>query len=307
MPTQLLYTITVLIWGSSWFAITLQLGTVYPMWSVAYRFAVAAALLLLFCIGSGRRLRFGPRDHGFLALQGLFLFSLNYILFYFVTRHLTSGVVAVTFSTIVLMNLVNGALIFKTPVSARVIAGAFLGLIGISLVFWPELRALDTSTTALRSLGLAVLATWVASLGNMVAVRNQRRGLPIIQSNALGMAYGTGFTIVAALLTGMQPTFDWSIAYIGSLFYLSLFATIIAFGAYLTLLGRIGADRAAYASVLFPIVALAISTVLEDYHWSAVALVGVAMVLTGNLLVLTRTPEMRSAIAPASEANTRQS
>lgn len=306
MPTQLLYTITVLIWGSSWFAITLQLGTVYPMWSVAYRFAVAAALLLLFCIGSGRRLRFGPRDQGFLALQGLFLFSLNYILFYFVTRHLTSGVVAVTFSTIVLMNLVNGALIFKAPVSARVIAGASLGLIGISLVFWPELRALDTSTTALRSLGLAVLATWVASLGNMVAVRNQRHGLPIIQSNALGMAYGTGFTVVAALLTGMPPTFDWSVAYIGSLFYLSLFATIIAFGAYLTLLGRIGADRAAYASVLFPIVALGISTVLEDYHWSTVALVGVATVLAGNLLVLTRTPEMRSAVAPTSETNTRQ-
>lgn len=307
MPTQLLYTITVLIWGSSWFAITLQLGTVHPMWSVAYRFSVAAALLLLFCIGSGRRLRFSLRDHVFLALQGLFLFSLNYILFYFVTQHLTSGVVAVTFSTIVFMNIVNGSLIFRAPVSARVIAGAFLGLIGISLVFWPELRTLDTSTMALRSLGLAVLATWVASLGNMVAVRNQRRGLPVIQSNALGMAYGTGFTVVAALLTGMQPTFDWSVAYIGSLFYLSLFATIIAFGAYLTLLGRIGADRAAYASVLFPIVALAISTVLEDYRWSTAALVGVATVLAGNLLVLTRTAEMRSATAPASEANGRQS
>ncbi|MDX1489027.1 MAG: DMT family transporter [Acidiferrobacterales bacterium] len=307
MPTQLLYTITVLVWGSSWFAITLQLGPVHPMWSVAYRFAMAAALLLLFCIGSGRQLRFGPCDQVFLALQGLFLFSLNYILFYFVTQHLTSGVVAVTFSTIVFMNLVNGALIFRAPVSARVIVGAFLGLIGISLVFWPELRALDMSVAALRSLGLAVLATWVASLGNMVAVRNQRRGLPVVQSNALGMAYGTGFTVVAASLAGVQPSFDWSAAYIGSLFYLSLFATVIAFGAYLTLLGRIGADRAAYASVLFPIVALAISTVLEDYRWSAAALVGVATVLAGNLLVLMRTAEMRSATAPVSEANTRQS
>lgn len=297
VPTQLLYTITVLVWGSSWFAITLQLGTVHPVWSVAYRFVLAAALLMMFCLGSGKRLYFRAHDHVFVALQGLFLFSLNYILFYLVTQHLTSGVVAVTFSTIVFMNIANGALIFRTPVSARVIAGALLGLTGISLVFWPELRALDTGATSLRSVGLAVLATWVASLGNMVALHNQRRGLPVVQSNALGMAYGAAFTIVAALLLGPAPTFDWSLAYIGSLVYLSLFATVIAFGAYLTLLGRIGADRAAYASVLFPIVALTISTALEDYHWSKAALVGVATVLAGNLLVLTRTAAMRSAAA----------
>jgi drug/metabolite transporter (DMT)-like permease len=294
VPTQVLYLITVLIWGSSWFAITLQLGVVHPIWSVAYRFMLASAMLLLFCLATHRRLRFDREDHFFFALQGLFLFSLNYILFYFVIAHLTSGVVAVTFSTIVFMNMINGALIFRTPVRGRVLAGAALGLFGIGLVFWPELAAFHKSGSGTMSVGLALLATWVASLGNMIAVRNQRRRLPIIETNAFGMTYGTCFTTVAALLIGGAPRFAWSISYVGSLVYLALFATVIAFGCYLSLLGRIGADRAAYASVLFPIVALGISTLFEGYHWSVPALIGVMTVITGNLLILTRAARARS-------------
>ncbi|MFQ6022499.1 MAG: DMT family transporter [Acidiferrobacterales bacterium] len=200
MPIYLLYSITVLIWGSSWFAITLQLEVVHPIWSVGYRFALAAFVLVVFCLATARRLRFGRRDHGFMALQGFFLFSLNYILFYFAIQHLTSGLVAVVFSTIVFMNIINGAVIFRMPVRARVVAGASLGLVGIALVFWPEIATLDVSSTALTSVGLAMLATWAASLGNMVALRNQRQGLPVIETNTFGMAYGAAFTFVAALI-----------------------------------------------------------------------------------------------------------
>lgn len=288
MPVPLLYTATVLIWGSSWYAITLQLGSVHPVWSVAYRFTLAAAMLLGFCLLTRRRLRFNRQDHGFFALQGLLLFSLNYVLFYFVIRHLTSGIVAVVFSTIVFLNMVNAALIFRAPIEGRVLLGAALGLAGIALVFWPELAAFRASGPALTSLMLALAATWVASLGNMVAVRNHRRALPVIEANAFGMAYGMCFTTLAALLLGAELRFEWSAPYVASLLYLALFATVIAFGCYLSLLGRIGADRAAYASVLFPVVALAISTFLEGYQWSLPALVGVATVLLGNLLILRR-------------------
>lgn len=291
MPIYLLYSITVLIWGSSWFAITLQLEVVHPIWSVGYRFALAAFVLVVFCLATARRLRFGRRDHGFMALQGFFLFSLNYILFYFAIQHLTSGLVAVVFSTIVFMNIINGAVIFRMPVRARVVAGASLGLVGIALVFWPEIATLDVSSTALTSVGLAMLATWAASLGNMVALRNQRQGLPVIETNTFGMAYGAAFTFVAALIIDAELGFDWSTGYVGSLLYLAVFASIIAFGCYLSLLGRIGADRAAYAGVLFPIVALALSTLFEGYRWTVPALIGVATVLAGNLLVLARAGE----------------
>lgn len=263
---------------------------------MAYRFFLAAIVLLCFCLVTRQRLRFGWRDHAFVALQGLLLFSLNYILFYFTIEHLTSGVVAVTFSTIVFMNIINGALLFRTPVSGRVLAGAGLGLAGIALVFWPELARVHLTGTTLQSLGLAVLATWVASLGNMAALRNQRRGLPIVQTNTLGMGYGAALAAVAALALDAELRFDWSVGYVASLVYLAVFASVIAFGCYLSLLGRIGADRAAYASVLFPIVALGLSTLFEGYQWSTMALVGVITVISGNLLVLTGAPH-RSATA----------
>ncbi|HSS64266.1 MAG TPA: DMT family transporter, partial [Gammaproteobacteria bacterium] len=131
-----------LIWGSTWYAITFQLGVVHPILSVAYRYLIAAALLVGFCLARGRTLRFGPRDHLGIAAQGAFLFSLNYVLFYIAAAHLTSGLLALTFSTILLMNMLNGAWLFGFPVSSQVLAGAGLGFCGMVLVFWPEVAGL---------------------------------------------------------------------------------------------------------------------------------------------------------------------
>ncbi|MFQ5994686.1 MAG: DMT family transporter [Acidiferrobacterales bacterium] len=288
MSTYFLYLATVLIWGSTWFAITFQLGTVDPIWSVAYRFALAAAVLAVFCVLTRRRLRFGWRDHTLIALQGALLFSVNYVLFYFAIGRLTSGLAAVIFSTIVFMNIINGASLFGMPIRRQVLAAACLGLVGIVLVFWPELVAFEMSGTTLTGLGLSLVATWIASLGNMAAVATQRRGLPIIEVNMFGMAYGASLTALTACAVGAAPGFESTVSYVTSLVYLAVFGSVIAFGSYLSLLRSIGADRAAYASVLYPIVALALSTVFEDYHWSAPAVVGVGMILAGNLLVLAR-------------------
>jgi drug/metabolite transporter (DMT)-like permease len=254
-----LYAVTVLIWGSTWFAITLQLDVVDPIWSVAYRFALAAVVLVAFCLATGRRLRFAWRDHTFIALQGALLFSINYVLFYFAIGRVTSGLVAVIFSTIVFMNIVNSVWLFRAPVRPRVATAAALGLAGIALVFWPELSTLQLSGAAFTGLALSVFATWVASLGNMAAVATQRRGLPIIEVNALGMAYGAALTALVALWSGAEPRIEWSLPYLGSLMYLAVFGSVIAFGCYLRLLRSIGADRAAYASGLCPGGALAVS------------------------------------------------
>jgi len=291
MPYQLLYLFTVLIWGSTWLAITFQLGVVDPIWSVAYRFALAAAVLMVFCLVTHRGLRFGLRDHGFMALQGTFLFCLNYILFYFSIEHVTSGLIAVIFSTIVFMNIVNGAMLLGTPIRARVLAGASLGLLGITLVFWPEFQAFSASSATIVGVSLALVATWFASLGNMASLRNQRTGLGVIESNTFGMAYGAALTTIVALVVGVEFRFDWSLSYVGSLAYLSIVGSVIAFGCYLSLLGRIGADRGAYTGVMFPIVALVLSTLFESYTWSGPVFIGVVMALAGNVLVLTRTKQ----------------
>jgi drug/metabolite transporter (DMT)-like permease len=283
-----LYTTTVLIWGSTWIVITYQLGDVHPVLSVAYRFTLASLFLLVFCLLRRINLRFTRRQHLFFALQGTFLFSLNYLFVYLAELRLTSGLVAVIFSTLVFMNILIGAIFLGTPVRRNVVVGALIGLVGISLVFWPELGAFNLQDRGFVGLLLSLGGTFFASSGNILAARNQREGLPVVQANAFGMGYGALLMFAFALISGTPFRFEVTPAYISSLFYLALFGSVVAFGAYLTLLGRVGADRAAYASLLFPLVALGLSTLLEGYRWSVPALTGVALVLFGNLLVLYR-------------------
>lgn len=288
MPIALLYAVVVAIWGSSWLGIKFQLGIVAPELSIAYRFLLAAGILLVFCAVTRRRLRFSRGDHLFFAAQGLTLFSLNYLLFYIVTGYVTSGLVAVAFSTITIMNIGNGALFFRTPIDRRVVFAALAGIVGLGLVYWPEIVGVELSHAALVGLGLSIVATYLASLGNMVSVRHKARAIPVVEANTLGMSYGAGFTLLFAIGGGTPFAFDQSWGYVLSLAYLALFASVIGFGAYLTLLQRIGADRAAYSSVLFPLVALGLSTLVEGYRWTPLAAIGVALVLAGNLVVLRR-------------------
>jgi drug/metabolite transporter (DMT)-like permease len=288
MENLLLYATTVLIWGSTWLVITFQLGTVNPILSVAYRFTLASVLLLVYARLRKSNLRFSARQHLFFGLQGVLLFSLNYLLVYLAEQRLTSGLVAVIFSMLVFMNILIGALFLGTPVRRNVVFGALIGLVGISLVFLPELKAFSLQDSGFVGLLLSLVGTLFASLGNIVSARNQREGLPVIQTNAFGMGYGAILMVIFALVAGVPFTFETTPAYIISLLYLAVFGSVIAFGAYLTLLGRIGADRAGYASLLFPIVALGLSTLFEGYQWSTAAVIGVLLVLAGNFLVLSR-------------------
>ncbi len=282
-----LYLTSVLIWGSTWFAIKFQLGVVAAEVSLFYRFGIAALILLLFCLLSGRGLKYSARQHGFMALQGLFLFSSNYLVFYWATALLTSGIVALMFSTVILMNIVNGALLLGNRVRPRVIAGACLGIVGIATIFWSEVSGVGDNADTWQGLWMCLLATWFASIGNIISARNQKQQMPVIQTNAWGMAYGALIMGVYALVSGVPFDYDSQFAYSASLLYLAVFGSILAFGSYLTLVGRIGADKAAYAAVLFPVIALCLSTLFEDYQWTLRALFGFVLVLLGNFVVLT--------------------
>jgi drug/metabolite transporter (DMT)-like permease len=284
-----LYGLTVFLWGTSWITIKFQLGVVAPEVSVVYRFVISASLILVFCLAVRRPMRFAPADHGFMALQGIFLFSTNYFLIYLGSQYLTTGLVAVVFSSIVVMNILGSAVLFRAPVPGKVAAGALLGLAGIALVFWPEVQAFDMAHQGMRGLALSLLGTASASAGMLTSAWNQkRRGLPVIQTNAYGMVYGMLFITGLTLARGSAFAFDPSPAYVLSLLWLAVFATVLGFWSYLTLIGRIGADRAAYATVLFPVIALALSTAFEGYQWTTPAALGVALVLAGNALVLAK-------------------
>ena len=291
-----LYLTTVLIWGSTWFAIKFQLGVVEAEVSLVYRFLLAAIILLLFCLLTRRRLRFSLSEHFFIALQGLFLFSTNYLIFYWAIGLLTSGIVALLFSTVILMNIVNGALLLGQSISTRVLIGAMFGISGLAAIFWSEVAGLDNDSSTWQGLWMCLIATFFASIGNILSARNQKNDLPVVQTNAWGMAYGSLLMLIYALFSGVPFDYDPAISYSISLIYLSVFGSIFAFGSYLTLIGRIGADKTAYAAVLFPMIALSISTFFEDYSWTLPAISGLGLVLFGNYLVL------KKSIRPAEPA-----
>lgn len=286
-----LYLVSVLIWGSTWLVIKFQLGEVSPIVSVAWRFGLAALMLMAYALARGRPLRFTVREHAWIALQGVLLFGINYIGVYLSEQYLVSGLVAVVFSLVVFSNSLGLRLFFGTPIRTNALLAATLGVAGVALIFGRELLALRPGAGDERlGLLLALGATLVASLGNMVASRNHRHGLPVLQVNAWSMLYGAVFVIGVALASGAALSFEFSWPYIASLLFLALFGSALAFGAYLTLMGRIGADRAAYTAVAIPIVALLLSTAFERLHWHLETFTGVAACVGGIALALRRRP-----------------
>ena len=294
MSNLALYLITVLVWGSTWFAIEFQLGVVAPEISIVYRYAGASLLLFGWSRFRGLSLAFGLRQHVWFVLLGLCLFGLNYVFAYRAQIYITSALTAIAFSAIVWMNILNSRIFFGVRAGRKVLFGSLLGVGGICILFAPQIGELTLTDTVFYGSVLAVISAIVASFGNMVSQGAQRSGLPIIQSNAWGMLYGAVLTAIFAAVEGHPFVFNWTIAYVVSLAYLTLFGSIIAFGAYLTLLGRIGAHKAGYSMVMFPVVALILSMLFEDLQLNATIVLGTALVLAGNLFVLkTESPRPR--------------
>jgi drug/metabolite transporter (DMT)-like permease len=295
MQVVILYAAVVLIWGSTWSAISYQFGVVAEEVSVAYRFAIAAVTLFLYAVVAGKNIRLPLRYYPMVIVQGFLLFSINYFFVYYGTTYITSGLVAVTFTLIVVCNAFFERVFFRTPLEGRLLVASFLGLLGIGSIFWPEVSALSLQDRTILGLLLVVIGVVIASLGNMAAVVNTGRALPVIAVNAHGMAWGALLSFLAAAILGREFNFSFEPGYVWSLLFLAVFGSAIAFGCYLLLIRKIGSARAAYSSVLFPVVALIISTFVEDYQWSVLAVVGISLTVVGNWLALRRTKQPLSA------------
>src|SRR3712207_518680 len=283
-----LYVVTVLVWGTSWIAMKGQLGAVSPEVSTFWRFLLAAPLMWLWAALKGERLAWPLADHLRFAASGAFLFSLNLMLFLYAANYLASGLLAVVFSLLSILNLLMGALALGQPVEGRVAAGGLLGVLGVALLYWPEFSRAGLGGGALIGLSLALCGTLSFCLGNLAATMAQRRGVPMLAATAWGMTYGVAVLGLIALVRGQAFAVEWTARYLGATVYLALFASVVAFASYLTLLRRIGAARAGYATVLFPVVALTVSTLVEGYRWTLPAALGAALALAGNVLVLRR-------------------
>lgn len=286
MVNASLYVLTILIWGSGWIWIDVQTQEISAISAVMFRFSVAGVITLA-ALKLFRRGCYLPfQDHLRCAAMGMTMFAANYSLAYTaVSMGLTSGLAALIFSLLLLMNAFNDAVFFKKAPPPGFWLSAVTGITGLVLIFADDIIRphLTSDPVELIPVLLCAGAVYLASLGNMISAGLQQNGRSVITTNAWSMLYGGVGLAAVNLVTGQAFTFPVTTAFIGSFAYLVVFTSIIAFFAYLTLVGRLGAARAGYAFVTFPLVALIISSVWEDFTWQYTHIAGAALILAGNL------------------------
>ena len=275
-----------LVWGTTWLAITFQLGSVAPEVSVSHRFLLAAAIIAVLCRVRGLSLRFSRTQHVALALLGVSMYGASYIFVYHAELHLASGLVAIGYSASPLMSALGTRIFFRQPLTGRIAVGAVAGIAGITLVYWPSFEGLSQNRDAVLGAAFILLAVLISTAGGLLAQQNHQRKLHGWPTMAWSMAYGGLFALIAALGLGRTWSIDLSAPYLLSLLYLSVLGTVVTFYGWLTLVGRIGIARASYVGVMAPVVALFVSTAFEGFVWHALTVAGVAVSIAGNVLVL---------------------
>lgn len=268
-----------------------QIGVVPVQVSLAYRFTIAALVLAAYGAIMRRRLMISRADLAPVAAQGVLMFSLNYFFIYAGAAYITSGLIAVLFSIFVLFNTFNERVIYGTKIHAAGIVSGMLALTGIAMIFWQEIIQMSNSDSTIRGIALVLIGAYSASLGNMLAIRNNKRKVPIVAVNVWGMAIGAVASAIFALASAQPFIVDWQFSYVASLLFLAIPGTAIAFGIYLVVLDAIGATRASYISIMLPVVALLMSTLFEGYEWRPLAAAGLMLALLGNGIALTIKPK----------------
>ena len=291
----LLYALVVVIWGTTWIAITLQQQSeISTTVAVFWRFFISAIVLFAFVVMSRKLQKLATQDHLFCMLQACCIFGFNFVCFYYAVQYISSGLEAVIFSMAVIFNTINAKLFFAQQISSRFYPAALFGLFGIIALFWHDVMGTTLNSNTLMGIGLCILGTYGFSLGNMISTRHQKQGLDIFTTNAYAMLYGS---LLMALISWFKhdnffPSMSGSS--VSALLYLAIFGSVIGFTAYFYLVGRIGAGKAAYSTLLFPLVALVISTIWEGYDWQMNAVIGVILILCGNAIFFIKLPRFRA-------------
>ena len=278
MPISMHYGLTVLIWGLTWTAIRLQVESAPVDVSVFYRFLMASVVALVVLALLGRLQTLTLKQHGWLFLQGLTLYSVNFLLIYRAAESMTSGLLAVVFSLAALFNALNGWLWLRLKPTARLYPAVALGITGVALLFWHDLQ-LGNATGA--SILFAAAGTFWFSMGNLVSIKVRLAQIPLLVANAWAMVYGAVILGVWCLLQGVEWVVPTSATFWGATVFLAV-------PGYITVIQTLGADRAGYATVLFPVVALSVSTWLEGFEWTTTAVLGALLAILGNYVLFRR-------------------
>ncbi|MDB5715034.1 MAG: EamA family transporter [Sphingomonadales bacterium] len=291
------FAVATIIWGSTWLVIRGQLGVVPPTWSVCYRFLVGAVAMFVYALATRAPLRLDWRGHGFAALIGFAQFFMNFNFVYRAEGMITSGLVAVVFALLIVPNAIFGRIFLKQPVTGRFLFGSLVALVGVGLLILQEARA-DTATghSSLIGVGLTLLGVLSASAANVLQGTSQARAMPMAAMLAWAMFWGALINAVVAWVTVGAPVIETTMIYMGGTLYLGVFASAIAFTCYFGVIRAIGPARAAYSSVITPVLAMILSTIFEHYHWTLLAVSGGVVTFVGLIVALSaRRPVVKSA------------
>jgi drug/metabolite transporter (DMT)-like permease len=288
IPTPALYAVCILIWGTTWIAITTQLDVLAPELGVAIRFGLAAAVLMAVCRLRKIALRLPARAHALVVVQGLTNFYASYVCVYEAERYLSSGVVAVGYAASPLVSLILARVFLGIPMSARVAIGGVAGIAGVLLIFWHEFTRLTASYSVVRGAEMTMAAVLLSSLATIAMSAYHRQGVRGWAPLAWAMAWGAAAALAQALLRDVPWHWSWRLPFLGTLVYLALFGSVLAFGAYYALVHRVGPAKAGYVGVLTPVVALGVSSVFEGFQWTGLTVAGIALALLGNAVALWR-------------------
>tara|TARA_B100001063_G_scaffold97345_1_gene90915 strand:+ start:3031 stop:3819 length:789 start_codon:yes stop_codon:yes gene_type:complete len=257
-----------------------------PMVSVFYRFFLASIIIIVFCIVKKFSLKFSIKEHFYIALLGVLLFNINYVIFYLSTQYLISGFVALCFSSILFMNVLNNIIFHKNYPSLITLIGGTIGALGLFFIFYEEISNFTFSSKISYGIFLGIIATYFASLGNLVSAYTSKISLPVIPVTGLGMLYGSFSLFLYLLFNQVSFSYEFSFSYNLSLIYLSMFGSVFGFTLYLSLIKKIGSNDAAYVAVIMPLIALLVSTVFEGLKWEINLFIGASLVVFGNILIL---------------------
>ena len=288
------------IWGSTWIVIRDQLGTVPPQWSVAYRFIIAAAAMALVARWKGESLRLGKGAVLPMLFLGFAQFCVNFNAVYLAERHITSGVVATIFALFLIPStLLAWAFLGHRP-TRRFLWSSLVAIIGIALLFVHEFQQhAARAGEIMLGIGLTLFGMVGAASANVFQAREEIRRFPLFSMIAWSMAAGALMNVAFAFAMTGPPVFDSRPRYLLGLLYLALPASVLTFSLYYPVVRKIGPAKAAYSSVLVPIIAMAFSTALEGYRWTPLAIAGAILALGGMVGALSRP---RNAVLPPDAA-----
>lgn len=287
LKNSVLFLLTSFIWGTTWYVIRFQIDSTSAVAGVFYRFLLATVIMFLInFIFIRKSMKYPLSFHRFFLIQGLFNFCINYLLTYIAEKNISSGLVAVTFTTLIYFNMIGMKLIYKRQITKNLILGSLIGFLGIVLLFWKEIVQSNFNELTIMGIVIGVVATFSASIGNLAAYKNHLNKVPVMTFNSFAMLYGTIFSLIIGLLLNQSFFLPTTTTFVSSLLYLSLFGTVLTFWAYQTLVGNLGAEKAAYTSLISPVIAITLSIIFEGLTFNLQMFFGIILCFLGNYLAL---------------------